>query len=80
MRKLIGLSAIVLILSASGAGAQYRAIALHHRTPQPGYAERFTEGRPVGAGGWRLRSNARGWDNTCFDLTYLPSEFACSAN
>ncbi len=29
--------------------------------------------------GWRHRSNARGWDNTCFNLPWLPSEFACSA-
>jgi hypothetical protein len=28
--------------------------------------------------GWRLRSNATGWDNSCFDLSYLPSEFDCS--
>jgi hypothetical protein len=27
--------------------------------------------------GWRHRS--RGWDNTCLDLPYLPSEFACDA-
>ncbi len=28
--------------------------------------------------GWRLRTNATGWDNTCFNLDYLPSMYACS--
>ena len=28
--------------------------------------------------GWRLRSNATGWDNTCLNLDYLPSMYACS--
>ena len=39
----------------------------------PGYPNR------VYAGGWRHRSNARGWDNTCLNAPWLPSEFACSA-
>jgi hypothetical protein len=29
--------------------------------------------------GWRLRSNATGWDNTCLNLDYLPSMYACSS-
>jgi hypothetical protein len=29
--------------------------------------------------GWRLRSTARGWDNTCINASWLPSAFACSA-
>ena len=29
--------------------------------------------------GWRHRSNARGWDNSCLNLPYLPSQFACDA-
>lgn len=29
--------------------------------------------------GWRLRSTARGWDNTCLNVPWLPSAFACSA-
>jgi hypothetical protein len=28
--------------------------------------------------GWRLRDNAKGWDNTCIDAPWLPSQFACS--
>jgi hypothetical protein len=29
--------------------------------------------------GWRLRSNAIGWDNSCLNLDYLPSMYACSS-
>jgi hypothetical protein len=29
--------------------------------------------------GWRYRSTARGWDNTCVNVPWLPSAFACSA-
>jgi hypothetical protein len=31
------------------------------------------------ADGWRYRSTARGWDNTCVNVPGLPSPFACSA-
>lgn len=31
------------------------------------------------AGGWRYRPTARGWDNTCVNVPWLPSQFACSA-
>ncbi len=30
-------------------------------------------------GGWRYRSTARGWDNTCLNVPWLASAFACSA-
>jgi len=40
---------------------------------------RTAEGELVDCQGWRLRSNATGWDNSCFNLDYLPSMFACSA-
>ncbi len=30
-------------------------------------------------GGWRYRPTARGWDNTCVNVPWLPSQFACSA-
>lgn len=29
--------------------------------------------------GWRFRKTAYGWDNGCFYLDYLPSQFACGA-
>ncbi len=31
----------------------------------------------VDCNGWRLRPS--GWDNTCFNLDYLPSMYACSS-
>jgi len=56
-------AAVALSPSANAAARNY-----HHYRTQPIDVDR---------GGWRLRSNAIGWDNTCFDLGYLPSEFAC---
>ena len=41
---------------------------------------RTAEGELVDCQGWRLRSSTIGWDNTCFNLDYLPSQFACSSN
>lgn len=41
---------------------------------------RTAEGELVDCRGWRYRGGTIGWDNTCFHLDYLPSEFACSAN
>ena len=40
---------------------------------------RTMEGELADCHGWRLRDNATGWDNSCFNLDYLPSQFACSA-
>jgi hypothetical protein len=40
---------------------------------------RTVNGDIVDCNGWRLRSNAIGWDNSCFNLDYLPSQFACSS-
>jgi hypothetical protein len=37
---------------------------------------RSVDGDLVDCQGWRLRSS--GWDNSCFNLDYLPSQFACS--
>ena len=39
---------------------------------------RTVNGDIVDCNGWRLRSNAAGWDNTCLNLDYLPSMYACS--
>jgi hypothetical protein len=38
---------------------------------------RTVDGDLVDCHGWRLRSS--GWDNSCFNLDYLPSQFACSS-
>ena len=39
---------------------------------------RNAEGNLIDCHGWRYRDNAIGWDNTCFNLDYLPSMYACS--
>jgi hypothetical protein len=40
---------------------------------------RTVNGDIVDCHGWRFRSNAIGWDNSCFNLDYLPSMYACSS-
>lgn len=40
---------------------------------------RTVNGDLVDCNGWRLRPNV-GWDNTCLNLDYLPSMYACSPN
>jgi hypothetical protein len=40
---------------------------------------RTAEGEPVDCRGWRYRAGV-GWDNTCINLDYLPSMYACSSN
>ncbi len=39
---------------------------------------RNAAGNLVSCDGWRLRSSTIGWDNSCHNLGYLPSQFACS--
>jgi len=39
---------------------------------------RTAEGELVDCHGWRYRGGLLGWDNTCFNLDYLPSQYACS--
>lgn len=84
-KKFVALAAALamLVTPVVGAAAQTRTYHRHYAY-RPAY-------RPLAAGywnypgyyagtyGWRHRSNARGWDNTCIDAPWLPSEFACSA-
>jgi hypothetical protein len=37
---------------------------------------RSANGELIDRNGWRLRNGE--WDNTCHNLSYLPSQFACS--
>ena len=39
----------------------------------------IADGSLVDCRGWRKWSGSIGWDNSCFNLDYLPSEFACSS-
>jgi hypothetical protein len=52
-----------------------------HYVRKHGYlpARRAVDGSLVDREGWRLRPGY-GWDNTCFHLDYLDSQFACSNN
>ena len=83
--KAIALSAAFAMLTAPvGATAGQRAKMPHveaqvyYPVPSGFYAGYY--GVPYNYGyGWRHRSNARGWDNTCLNLPWLPSEFACSS-
>ncbi len=83
-RKLAALAAAFLILVAPAFGARAASKAkIHHRhyvarqanytAPPAGYYGVWY------APGWRHRSNAAGWDNTCLDVPWLLSQFACSA-
>ena len=38
----------------------------------------IADGSLVDCQGWRKWSGSVGWDNTCFNLDYMPSQFACS--
>jgi hypothetical protein len=39
----------------------------------------IADGSLVDCHGWRKWSGYIGWDNSCFNLDYLPSEYACSS-
>ena len=70
MKRLVGLTAAVLILSGACADAQTRA--RFDRTPHWTYG-----GTYITSDGWRDRAGS--WDPSCFDLPYLSDEFDCDA-
>jgi hypothetical protein len=86
VRKLSAFTAALALLTASlpAAGYQYRRTHYRHYA-RPSYATRdyVTPGpyRGVYSNGqyWRHRDNY-GWDSSCFDLPYLPDQFACGAH
>ncbi len=93
-KKLIALASAFAILSAtmlSAAADARSANGYRYYGDRPVYRGRYAGYYPYPAGypyyvapgwrpdGWRYRSNAKGWDNTCFNLPYLPSQFACDA-
>ncbi len=91
MGKILAASAAIVAMFATpqigvdGAQAKTRA---HHGYAAQRYAggqyrcpvHRTVDGTLVDCNGWRLRSNATGWDNTCLNLDYLPSMYACNSN
>ncbi len=55
-----------------------QTVAHHHHHSTPRDLWTTFEGERVDRAGWRLRAN--GWDNSCFNLPYLSSQFACTSN
>ena len=88
-RRLTLAAAAIALLAApqlGGEAAQARTKAHEGYAGQRyarggGYAcplRQTVNGDIVDCHGWRLRPNI-GWDNTCFNLDYLPSMYACSS-
>ena len=76
----VAVATLVAPLAAQAAQPRHYHWRYAHRPLPAGYYNPGYYGYGSGYGtGWRRRSNARGWDNTCLDLPWLPSEFACSA-
>jgi hypothetical protein len=83
--KLAAIVACCAIVSAPAFAATHR---VGHMTHHKFFAReearcplhRNVYGELVSCDGWRLGSTAIGWDNSCLNLDYLPSQFACSGN
>jgi hypothetical protein len=56
--------------------AHYRE---HMQKPAGCPVRQIADGSLVDCHGWRKWSGSIGWDNSCFNLDYLPSQFACSS-
>ncbi len=84
-RILTATAAIIAMLTVSMAGAaaeaktntRHRYVAKSQNTCP---LRRTVNGDIVDCHGWRLRSNATGWDNSCLNLDYLPSMYACGSS
>jgi hypothetical protein len=79
--------AILAAVMLSATGAMAKTNRAHHR---PQYREQMqrpagcpvhqiADGSLVDCQGWRKWSGSIGWDNSCLNLDYLPSAFACSS-
>jgi hypothetical protein len=83
--RLVTFPVTLAVLGALSFGAAAEAKPnKHHRhfANRPHYHRslRVTAGGELtDSQGWRKRDNAKGWDNTCFNLDYLSSMYACSA-
>ncbi len=80
------IAACALLVAPVAAAPSKHAAKDHHRTAHRHHAKtqgscpvhKNAEGEPVDCRGWRYRGGAIGWDNTCLNLDYLPSAYACS--
>jgi hypothetical protein len=78
--------AILAAVTLSFTGAAARTNRAHHRPIYGNQVQRFADcpvhrnayGELIDCRGWRLWSGSVGWDNSCFNLDYLPGQFACS--
>ena len=77
----VAASLAMLATATLGTAAEAKTGKTYHRTAMKRQGScplhRTSEGELVDCNGWRLRPG--GWDNTCFNLDYLPSQFACSS-
>lgn len=73
----------ILTTSLSGGTSEAKTKRTHNRhlvrKPAGCPNHRTAAGELVDCHGWRYRTGY-GWDNTCINLDYLPSQFACSSN
>jgi hypothetical protein len=82
LAAVIACSAMIAVQAAAANSAErkrahYRVYPRHYvGIPSDCPIRRTAEGEIVDCQGWRLRPG--GWDNSCFNLDYLPSQFACS--
>ncbi|MGO9174473.1 MAG: hypothetical protein ACLP7P_21260 [Rhodomicrobium sp.] len=84
LAALIASCAMLAVTAAASAEprtqVRHRAYHRHHPVRSAGcQLHRNPEGELVDCQGWRHRDNAIGWDNTCFNLDYLPSMYACGS-
>jgi hypothetical protein len=72
-----------LAVAANAAGTREVHFRAHRGyyvwRPLPCPLHRTVDGEWADCRGWRLRDNAIGWDSSCLNLDYLPSQFACSS-
>jgi hypothetical protein len=84
--RLVAFSVTLAVLAALLIGVVAEAkpkVKPHYRhfvnEPRGCPVRQLADGSLVDCQGWRKWSGSVGWDNTCFNLDYLPSEFACGS-
>jgi hypothetical protein len=87
-RKLVALMTSIVVMLAASVFAEAEARTRKHYPPNNRDQMQNSAGCPVrqlpdgslvDCRGWRKWSGSIGWDNSCFNLDYLPSAFACSS-
>lgn len=83
--KLVAIAVGLAVLAAPlfGAADAKPKIKAHHRhyvsEPRVCPVRQIADGSLVDCHGWRKWSGSIGWDNTCYHLDYLDSQFACTS-